>query len=145
MATAVADTSFLFALYGNDAHTSAARSWTQQTQQPIAVSALGVYELRNAVRFAVFRKAITQADAAISLGAFEADLASGHLQAVTCDLAAIVAEAARLSELHTSNGGHRSFDILHVATARWLRATTFLSFDVNQRRLAAAIRLMAGP
>ena len=40
-----ADTSFLFALFGNDAHTAAAQVWTQQAGQPIAVSALNRYEL----------------------------------------------------------------------------------------------------
>ena len=145
MSTAVADTSFLFALYGNDAHTAAAQHWTQQTRQPITVSTLGIYQFRNAVRFAVFRKAIGQADAASSLGALDADLKSGHLHTAACDLSGIVTEASRLSELHTSIGGHRSFDILHVATARCLRAARFLSFDANQRRLALAVRLAVGP
>jgi hypothetical protein len=50
-----------------------------------------------------------------------------------------------LSYLHTIIGGHRSFDILHVATARVLKATLFLSFDLNQRRLAGAARVPLGP
>jgi predicted nucleic acid-binding protein len=57
----------------------------------------------------------------------------------------VIAEAARLSELHTLSGGHRSFDVLHVATARLLKATTFLSFDANQRKLATTGRLAVGP
>ena len=145
MAAAVADTSFLFSLFGNDAHTPAAKNWVQQAQLPITVTALGRYELGNAIRFAAFRKAISPADARASLAAVEADLKSGHLQPASCDLAAIVTEAARLSELHTVSGGHRSFDILHVATARLLKATTFLSFDANQRRLATTLRLNIGP
>ncbi len=145
MAAAVADTSFLFSLFGNDAHTPAAKNWVQQAQLPITVTALGRYELGNAIRFAAFRKAISPADARASLAAVEADLKSGHLQPASCDLAGIVTEAARLSELHTVSGGHRSFDILHVATARLLKATTFLSFDANQRRLATTLRLNIGP
>jgi hypothetical protein len=43
------------------------------------------------------------------------------------------------------SGGHRSFDILHVATARLLNATCFLSFDANQRKLATTLRLNVGP
>ena len=39
---------------------------------------------------------------------------------------------------HTVTGGHRGFDILHVATARLLRATEFLTFDANQKMLAGA-------
>jgi predicted nucleic acid-binding protein len=145
MAVIVADTSFLFALFGSDAHTAAAQAWIRQAGQPITVTAVNQYELGNALRFAVFRKVVAQVDALHSLAAFEADLKSGHLHLVRCDLDAVVAEAARLSERHTMVGGHRSFDVLHVATARVLKATVFLSFDANQRKLAAAAGLAVGP
>lgn len=145
MAIVVADTSFLFSLYGNDAHTPAAQDWVRQHPLPIAVSVLARYEFQNAVRFAAFRHVISQADAQSSLAAFGSDLQDGHLQPATCDLVSLIGDATRLSELHTASGGHRSFDILHVATARHLKATMFLSFDANQRRLAAAVRLNVGP
>ena len=145
MSTTVADTSFLFALYGSDAHTAGAHRWVRQSQRPLSVSVLGRYELQNAIRIAAFRKVISPIDAMASLEAFEADLRDGHLHLAHCDLTAAVAEAAKLSERHTLGGGHRSFDVLHVATARLLKAATFLSFDVNQRKLAAAVRLNIGP
>lgn len=145
MATVVADTSFLFALFGCDAHTATAQAWTKQAGQPITVTALNRYELGNALRFAVFRKVVAQADALHSLAAYEADVKSGHLHVVRCELEAVVAEAARLSERYTMTGGHRSFDVLHVATARVLKASTFLSFDANQRKLAASVGLAVGP
>ena len=145
MATVVADTSFLFALFGSDAHSAVAGAWTRQAGQPITVTALNRYELGNALRFAVFRKVIAPADALHSLAAFDADLKSEHLHLVRCDLEAVVAEAARWSERYTTASGHRSFDVLHVATARVLKATVFLSFDANQRKLAAAAGLTVGP
>ena len=145
MALVAADTSFLFSLFGNDAHTAAAHSWARQVRQPISLTVLNRYEFGNAVRFAAFRRLISQVDARTSLAAFETDLQAGFLQLVTVDLTALVAEAARLSELHALRGGHRSFDILHVAGARTLRATTFLTFDANQRKLAAAARLATRP
>jgi len=40
------------------------------------------------------------------------------------------------NDVHT--GGHRSFDILHVAAALTIDAKQFLTFDENQRRLAEA-------
>lgn len=141
----VTDTSFLFSLFGNDAHTAAARAWAVQAKQPIAVTALNRYEFGNAIRFAAFRKAISPADALSSLAAFEADLKNGILQPALCDWAAVISEAARLSELHTLHGGHRSFDILHIAAARMLGAKLLLTFDANQRKLAGAVRLIAGP
>ncbi|MFO1450350.1 MAG: PIN domain-containing protein [Opitutaceae bacterium] len=145
MATIVTDTSFLFSLFGGDAHTAAARAWAMQTKQPIAITALNRYELGNAIRFAAFRKVISQQDALASLAAFEADLKNGVLQSVSPDLAEIIKEATRLSESHTVAGGHRSFDILHVAAARVLKATLFLSFDANQRKLAGTAKLTVGP
>jgi predicted nucleic acid-binding protein len=141
----VTDTSFLFALFGNDAHTAAAQSWARQTKQPIAVTALNRYEFANAIRFAVFRKVMSQSDGLTSLAAFDADLKQGIFQLTPCDLAAVMREAERLSDLHTLSGGHRSFDILHVAAARVLKATTILTFDVNQRKLATVVRLAVGP
>ncbi len=145
MATVVADTSFLFALFGCDVHTATAQAWTKQAGQPITVTALNQYEFGNALRFAVFRKVVAQADALHSLAAFAADLKSGHLHLARCDLEGVVAEAARLSERYTMTGGHRSFDVLHVATARVLKVSTFLSFDVNQRKLAVSVGLTVGP
>lgn len=145
MATVVADTSFLFALFGSDAHTAAAHAWTRQAGQPITVTALNRYELGNAMRFGVFRKLIAPNAAMESLAAFDADLKSGHLHLVRCDLQAVLEEAVRLSERYTGVGGHRSFDVLHVATARVLKAKTFLSFDTNQLKLAAVAGLTAGP
>lgn len=141
----VTDTSFLFSLFGGDAHTAAAQAWAMQTKQPIAVTALNRYELGNAIRFAVFRKVIPQQDALASLAAFETDLKSGMLRSVSPDLGEVVKEAARLSAARTIAGGHRSFDILHVAAARVLKAALFLSFDANQQKLAHAARLTVGP
>lgn len=145
MATIVADTSFLFSLFGNDAHTAAAHRWARQAREPITLSVLAQYELENAIRFAAFRKAISGTDALESLSAFATDLKSGSLQFASCNLAEVVAEASRLSALHTLNGGHRSFDILHVATAIVTKAASLLTFDANQRKLAKALRLRVGP
>jgi predicted nucleic acid-binding protein len=72
-------------------------------------------------------------------------LQAGYLQLAPCDFSVIVEEARRLSDRHTLAGGHRSFDILHVATARVVKATAFLTFDANQRKLAGAVGLTVAP
>lgn len=46
--------------------------------------------------------------------------------------------AERLSELYTDTHGHRSMDILPVATAIELGAKEFLTFDGNQKKLPEA-------
>jgi predicted nucleic acid-binding protein len=70
---------------------------------------------------------------------------SGVLGVVSCDWAAVHAEAERLSARHTAGGGHQSMDILHVATALSMGAREFLSFDVNQTRLASVEGLTVKP
>ena len=145
MQTVISDTSFLFSLFGNDAHTQNARNWVGNEGLPITVSVFNRYEFQNAIRFAAFRKAISSTEAIATLDAFEADLKSGHLQLISVELSAVLIEASNLSARHTINGGHRSFDILHVAVARILKASTFLTFDENQRKLAKSVRLDVGP
>jgi predicted nucleic acid-binding protein len=85
------------------------------------------------------------ADAWQSVAALKADLKSEYLHRKRCDMETVVAEAARWSERWTTGGGHRSFDVVHVATARVLKATVFLSFDLKQRKLAAAAGLTVAP
>lgn len=139
------DTSFLFSLYGRDANTPRAAAEVVRVGSPLTVTVLGEYELLNAVRFAEFRGVLPASGAAAIIAAFEADLAAGRLVIERSNLAQIVSEAKRLSTLHTAAGGHRSFDILHVATAVHLKAGVFLTFDANQRALAGAAGLKSRP
>jgi predicted nucleic acid-binding protein len=145
MAVSVADTSFLFSLYGNDACTAPAKAWMRKKARPVTITALSRYELGNAMRFAAFRKVISPADALSALAAFEADLQAGYLELMPCDFSVIIEEAHRLSGRYTLVGGHRSFDVLHIATARVVKAAVFLSFDVNQRKLAGAVGIAVAP
>jgi alpha/beta superfamily hydrolase len=145
MAVSFADTSFLFSLYGNDAHTASAKAWMRQRTQPITITTLNRYEFGNAMRFAVFRRFILQTDAESAQIAFEADIQSGYLQLTPCDYSAVIEDANRLSTRYTSVGGHRSFDVLRVATARIVKSSAFLSFDANQRKLASAVGLAVAP
>ena len=103
------------------------------------------YELPNAVRLSVFRGLRDAAAGETILAAFEADLASGYFALPTCNLASVLIEARRLSASHTMTGGHRAFDILHVAAALHLGASEFLTFDTNQRKLATTAGLKTGP
>lgn len=131
-----ADTSFLFSLYGNDSHTPFAVSWIRTNKEILRISSLNHFELMNALRFSEFRKLIPRGDAKRLSSLFEIDLQAGRLVETTCNLAEILAEATRLSTAHTTTGGHRGFDILHIAAARIMGATHFLTFDANQKHLA---------
>ena len=135
------DTSFLFSLYANDAHSRRALSWLEGQSAPLTVTPLNEFELVNALRFAEYRSAIRPGSAAILWSQFEADRSAGRLVMATPNLAAVIDEAKRLSATHTLTGGHRSFDILHAAAAVRLEAERFLTFDLRQRDLAAAVGL----
>lgn len=133
-----ADTSFLFSLYGNDAHTPRALRWIRKQKSPLTLTVLSEFELGNALRFAECRKLIASGEAALFCAQFEADRASGRLHIQVCNLADVIDDAKRLSATYTLTEGYRGFDILHVATALALGVSEFLTFDANQKKLAVA-------
>jgi predicted nucleic acid-binding protein len=139
------DTSFLFALYGSDLHTAKAMAYVRKLTQPLTISLLNEFELENALRFAGWRKLFPAVQITRFLTAFEMDRKSGRLVVVPCNLAGVLTEARRLSSVYTLAAGHRSFDILHVATALKCDAGEFLSFDANQRKLARVEGLKLNP
>jgi len=132
------DTSFLFSLYGSDAHSPKSVAWSARNTRALYLNSLTYFEFGNAVRFSEFRKAIPLGASAQYWAGFEAAIAQGRLIVVTSNLADVVDEAKRLSSTHTLSGGHRGFDILHVASALKMHANQFLTFDGNQKKLAEA-------
>ena len=138
-----ADTSFLFSLYGNDSNTPDAVKWSSENILEIVVTILSRFELINALRFAECRRFIPLGKSADFTADFEFDLRDGRLVERSCSLSEVMAEAFRLSQAHTLTGGHRGFDILHVAAAKVTGATHFLTFDANQKKLAEKEGLVA--
>ena len=136
-----ADTSFLFSLYGHDIHTAEALALLEESGRPLLLSPLNEFELGNAFRFAEWRGLLPPGAAAQRLSALADDHAAGRWRLSEIPLQEIVGEAGRLSLVHTVAGGHRSFDILHVAHARLAAPKRFVSFDANQLRLAKAVGL----
>ena len=132
------DTSFYFSLYGNDVHSATAVSWTASCRHPLTLSPFNSFEFGNALRLAEFRKVVKPEEAAMSWSQFQAAMRRGRLVSPPCNLADVLDEATRLSSTHTGNGGHRAFDIFHVAAALVMGAGEFLTFDENQRKLAKA-------
>ena len=139
------DTSFLFALYGSDLHTAKALACVRRLTQSLTLSILNEFEFENALRFAGWRQLFSAAQITRFQAAFEMDRKSGRLVVIPCNLAAVLNEARRLSGVYTITGGHRSFDILHVAAALVGKAGVFYSFDANQRKLAQAEGLKLNP
>ena len=75
----------------------------------------------------------------------QGNIASGRLIISPVDWAKVHSRADELSARHTMTGGHRSFDILHVATALEAGAREFLTFDEQQGALARAAGLKVKP
>jgi predicted nucleic acid-binding protein len=135
------DTSFLFSVYGNDANTSRAHEHLKKARASIVVSAYNGFELENALRLAEFRKLITSGDGERLIEQYRQDIDDGRIVEYPCNLAETIKKAHQLSASHTVERGHRGFDILHVAAAKEIGATDFLTFDRNQSRLAQVVNL----
>jgi predicted nucleic acid-binding protein len=149
--TAYPDTSFLCAFYVKQSNSPAAAAYAARMKEPLYVTALLAYEFRQSLRFQVWRRAanaregVAPADAQAALNQFEADLATGVAVLTPCNFHDVFHCADELSTRYTIAGGHRSFDVLHVATAMRLSAREFVTFDANQRKLAAAVKLKVKP
>ena len=140
-----ADSSFLVSCYLLDANTVRAKAYLGNVGAPLLFNALQALEVGNAFGLGVFRGLFSTADAAAARANLQQDLRSGRLvkTAVNWPLAFRVASA--LSRRHSATAGTRSMDILHVASAKSLRADEFISFDARQRLLAAALGLKVAP
>jgi predicted nucleic acid-binding protein len=138
------DTSFLFALYRTQDNSDRAITYRSSMEEHLTVTPLLLWEFRQAARFQAFRNRnnpklgypLHEAEKMIS--DLKEDLDNGSVVVAELDWMNTLIFAERLSKTRTHTGGHRSFDILHIAAALQLEADAFLSFDGNQNTLAAA-------
>lgn len=79
------------------------------------------------------------------LADLQSDIDAGILRIVAVDWSSVHQLAEKMSAKHTIEHGHRTLDVMHVATAAYLEATEFLTFDANQSRLAKAAGLKVKP
>ncbi len=138
------DTSFLCSVYRTQIHSPRADAFMAQRSTPLPVSTLLLLEFRQSCRL---QSRIHESDPNKGFGKqemtqmlrdLEADLGRQVLQIEPVDWSVVHRIAETLSAKHTQADGHRLADILHVATALHLGKGEFLTFDANQRRLAAA-------
>lgn len=145
------DTSFLCAFYRRQDNSPQAAAYFKAMPETLHVSGLLVYEFRQSGRFQVWlhardkTKGYSQADCDRALADLQTDLDTGTLVVASVDWPDVHRLAETLSKRHTIAGGHRSLDLLHVATALHLGAREFLTFDTNQRKLAAGEKLKVKP
>ncbi|HMP76929.1 MAG TPA: type II toxin-antitoxin system VapC family toxin [Kiritimatiellia bacterium] len=140
-----ADTSFLFSLYAQDAHTGQAAELAGSFHGHLIVTPHQRFELRNAMRLSVFRGTITETECRRLLDLIEADIRSCSLVETPVSSSDVFEEAETLSSALTATLGIRASDVLHVAAARALGVRMFFTFDARQKILAAKAGLKTKP
>jgi predicted nucleic acid-binding protein len=140
-----ADSSFLVSCYLTDANTPQAKSYLLTVTAPITFTSLQSLEVRNAIKLGVFRQLYSFSDATAAWANLEKDLQSGRLVKKVVKWPVAFRVASLLGNRHSATIGTRSLDVLHVATAKFLRVAEFISFDSRQRTLATTVGLKVAP
>lgn len=150
--SAFADTSLLCALYRPQDNSPEADRLMQREAEPVLISSLVLFEFRQSLRLQAFRfskdraQGFSKTEANQMLEALQANIVAGlFLIPSVEDWAKVYSLAEELSSQHTVQGGYRSFDVLHVATAIHLKAGRFITLDKHQAALAKAMRLELQP
>lgn len=138
---AYADTGYLVSVHSRDANTPRAIARMKSQAFPLAWTWLHQLEFRNAIRLRVFRREISESEAAAVLDKISKRTEEGIYQIIAVSSAAAQGEAERLGAIFTRSLGARSLDVLHVAHALVLGIKEFLTFDVRQAALAKAAGL----
>ncbi len=136
------DTSFLCSLYRKQIHTPQALAHKAGMKEPLYFTSLLEFEFIQAIRLQVWlhaadrTKGYSEREADQMIADWESDVAAGVNVLVPSDADAVLRLARTYSLQRTAKNGHRTLDILHVATAVHLGAKEFLTFDARQRALA---------
>ena len=144
-ADAYADSSFLVSVYRADPNHQAANEFLAGHAFTLAFNPLHRIEVRNALRKAVAVGEYSRADCIFAFRQIENDLVEGFLIPMQINWTDTFRRADELSEQHASQAGQRTIDLLHVAAALESDVKIFLSFDIRQRKLAAAAGLTVKP
>ena len=138
------DSSVVFSVHGRDSNTLAAVRLLQSAPIPFLLSPLCEVEFSNALGLRLFRREIIPAQAHASIGKFEGHVRNGVYRVLP--LPELVFERAKKLTLSlTPSIGVRAADLLHVAAALELGATTLYSFDRKQHTAAGAAGLRVNP
>jgi predicted nucleic acid-binding protein len=138
------DTSLVVSLYCLDANSAAAADLLPTVNEPLLITALVELETVNAIGLKEFRREITTQQAEALLLNFVRAMHDGVFLLRDVPEPAF-GRARQLSRQLTPRFGTRSADILHVAAALELGATSFFSFDLQQRKMAEAVGLKLNP
>jgi len=139
------DSGVLIKLYVPESNSSDAAAWVRQYDGPIVFTQLQENEVRNAIRLKSARKEITDAQLRAALASITADVEQGTLNRPSLDWVSAWQTAEQLSQRYAHETLCRTLDSLHVAVARVLRISAFISLDERQRKLAKKAGLRVRP
>ena len=140
------DSSFLASLYvTSDVFNPQARREAAKFTRAIPYTLLNELEFLNTLRRGLGDRSIDQPFHDTIVREIEVDKVEGLLESTSLNQIKLYEKARELSRKHTSALACRSLDILHVASALILGAKAFASFDLRQRKLAAAVNLTLVP
>lgn len=137
------DTSFLCSVYREQVHSPVADAYRAAMTESLHFTSLLEFEFIQAIRLQIWlhaadrKKGYSEREADLMIADWERDVAKGLNRLVPCDMDAVLRLARTFSLKRTAHCGHRTLDVLHVATAVHLGAEEFLTFDARQRELAA--------
>jgi predicted nucleic acid-binding protein len=140
-----ADTSLLISYYISDANSASAQAAIHAVTEALPFTGLHRLEMRAALALGVFRRLLTPAQASNAWSDVQSDLRSGRLVAQPVNWGPVYRAAAHWAAVHGPAIGCRSLDVLHVALAKKLNASEFLTFDTRQKSLALALGLGVKP
>ena len=138
------DTSAFLKLYIREAGSEEVQAMVAGQAEPLPVWEILEMELGNALNLKVFRGELESSEAVRQYSLFQQRQKRGFYFVPEIRRAQLMADFRELSGL-TPRLGCRTMDILHVACARQLKPTAFLTYDHRQRELAEMVDLCVVP
>jgi predicted nucleic acid-binding protein len=145
--TTYLDANFLVRMYlelpGAEEAVELVKSRSGRRSWPFPITCLLRLEVVNALYRLVFESRtggqwrVTPESAAMAIGDFEKDLSDGlFLNRSPLALEDIESEFGHLAARYTPREGFRTYDVIHVASARAMGSNRFLTFDARAKKLA---------
>ena len=135
------DTSIIVKLYFKEKYSRKAASWLKKNNQAAALTPFHELEFINAMQLKLFRGEIAEDESELVISRFEEHERKGVYYRPQMEWPRIFNIAMALSKNHSHRIGSRSLDIMHVASAIFLKADQFLSLDRRQFQIAQAAGL----
>ena len=135
------DPSALRSSYIHDDRSARFCAWRTRIAGGLPITRFARAEMINSFALGVHREIITADIAAAATEELDDDVRSGRLTLVDAMWRRTLDLASELSARHSPRLGTRTLDVLHVATAKTLKMTHFVSNDGRQSALAEAAGL----